>query len=91
MFSELGDYKDARNLELACRSLEARQLMESGELLGALELFESLGDYPGTDAGLDSQSGEKLYQRALDCACAGTMSRPAGYGSGSRTTRQPCA
>ena len=30
MFSELGDYKDARNLELACRSLEARQLMDDG-------------------------------------------------------------
>lgn len=70
MFSELGDYKDARNLELACRSLEARQLMDDGELLAALELFESLGDYPGTDAGLDTVK-EKLYQRALDCACAG--------------------
>ena len=54
MFTELGDYKDARNLELACRSLEARQLMEEGELLDALELFESLGEYPGTDTGMDS-------------------------------------
>ena len=77
MFSELGDYKDARNLELACRSLEARQLMDDGELLAALELFESLGDYPGTDAGLDTVK-EKLYQRALDCACAGDYEQACG-------------
>ena len=68
MFAELGDYKDAKNLELACRSLEARELMDEGELFEALELFESLGVYPGADAGLDSVR-EKLYQKALDCAC----------------------
>ena len=77
MFTELGDYKDARNLELACRSLEARQLMEEGELLDALELFESLGTYPGTDAGLDSVK-EKLYRKALDCACAGDYEQACG-------------
>ncbi len=77
MFTELGDYKDARNLELACRSLEARQLMEDGELLNALELFESLDGYPGADAGLDSVS-EKLYQKALDCACRADYEQACG-------------
>lgn len=77
MFTELGDYKDAHNLELACRSLEARQLMEDGELLNALELFESLDGYPGADAGLDS-AREKLYQKALDCACRANYEQARG-------------
>ena len=51
--------------------------MDDGELLAALELFESLGDYPGTDAGLDTVK-EKLYQRALDCACAGDYEQACG-------------
>ena len=77
MFTELGDYKDSENLELACRSLEARQLMDGGELFSALELFESLDGYPGAEAGIDSVK-QKLYQRALDCACRADYEQACG-------------
>ena len=63
----LGDYKDCANLVMTCDAMEAAESAKDGDPERALEIYLSLGDYPGAERGI-AELREPLYNKALELA-----------------------
>ncbi|MBQ9686805.1 MAG: hypothetical protein IJV41_09740 [Oscillospiraceae bacterium] len=63
----LGDYRDTKNLILACDYMAAGVLAEQGEYERAREMYLALGDYPGCAQRIE-ELNEPLYEISQEFA-----------------------
>ena len=74
LLEELGDYKDSANLLKTCEAMEAAALAASGDVERALERYEALGDFPGSQRAV-AEMAAALYDRAAELASAFEIDR----------------
>ena len=74
LLAELGDYKDSANLLKTCEAMEAAALAASGDVERALEHYEALGDFPGSQRAV-AEMAAALYDRAAELASAFEIDR----------------